>query len=144
MTKALTEEALKLDNQLCFPLYAAARKITNAYVPYLKPLGITYTQYLVFLVLWEKDGQTVGDICTRLYLDNGTLSPLLKKLESNGYLSRIRNDKDERIVMISLTEKGKELKQKAKNIPFEIGRCFPLKSKDAVELHRLLYEYLNS
>ncbi len=144
MKKDLADEALKLDNQLCFPLYAAARKITNAYVPYLKPLGLTYTQYLVFLVLWEKDSQTVGEICSRLYLDNGTLSPLLKKLETNGFVSRSRNEKDERIVTVSLTEKGKDLKKKVKDVPFAIGKCFPLKSNDAIELHRLLHEFLIS
>jgi DNA-binding MarR family transcriptional regulator len=144
MKKDPADEALKLDNQLCFPLYAAARKITNAYVPYLKPLGLTYTQYLVFLVLWEKDSQTVGDICSRLYLDNGTLSPLLKKLEIKGLISKIRTEKDERIVTVSLTEKGKKLKEKVKDVPFAIGRCFPLESKDAIELHRLLHDFLIS
>ena len=79
-------EALKLTNQLCFPLYAASRSVVNLYTPYLKPLGLTYTQYIVLLVLWEKDGITVGEICDRLMLDNGTLSPLLKKMQQGGYL----------------------------------------------------------
>ncbi len=79
-------EAMKLDHQLCFPLYAAARNVTGLYTPWLKPLGLTYTQYIVFLVLWEKDGITVSELCDRLMLDNGTVSPLLKKMEKAGYV----------------------------------------------------------
>ncbi len=86
-----SDEALKLDNQLCFPLYAAARKIVGEYTPFLKPLGITYTQYITFMVLWEHDNIPVGDICAKLYLDNGTVTPLLKKMESEGYITRRRN-----------------------------------------------------
>ena len=81
-------EAMKLSNQLCFPLYAAARNITAMYTPYLKPLGLTYTQYIVFLVLWEKDGITVGELCEKLKLDNGTLSPLLKKMQQAGFVEK--------------------------------------------------------
>ena len=89
-------DEFKLENQLCFPLYAAARKITAAYTPLLKPLGITYTQYIVFLVLWEKDNISVGDLCEKLYLDSGTITPLLKKMEEKGWLSRTRSKMDER------------------------------------------------
>ena len=94
------DEALKLDNQLCFPLYAASRKIINAYTPYLKPLGITYTQYITFMVLWEKDSIPVRELCTRLHLDNGTLTPLLKKMEEQGFITRHRDSGDERKVRI--------------------------------------------
>ena len=93
-----SDEALKLDNQLCFPLYAAARKIVGEYTPFLKPLGITYTQYITFMVLWEHDNIPVGDICAKLYLDNGTVTPLLKKMESEGYITRRRDGEDERKV----------------------------------------------
>ena len=91
-------EAPKLEYQLCFPLYAAARKVVNAYTPFFKPLGITYTQYIVLLVLWEQKAVTVGELCRRLYLDNGTLTPLLKKLEEKGFLTRTRKTEDERVV----------------------------------------------
>ena len=99
-------EAMKLANQLCFPLYAAARNVIGLYTPWLKPLGLTYTQYIVFLVLWERDGITVTEIGERLMLDNGTLSPLLKKMEQAGYLHRQRSREDERVVVVSLTEAG--------------------------------------
>ena len=135
-------EQLKLENQLCFPLYAAARKVTGFYNPYLKPLGITYTQYLVFLVLWERGDQTVSDLSEALYLDSGTLTPMLKKLESEGFVKRARSRKDERIVNISLTRKGKMLEEKAKEIPSCIASLLPLNQKDASELYRILYQIL--
>ena len=97
-------EAMKLANQLCFPLYAAARNVTGLYTPWLKPLGLTYTQYIVFLVLWEEDGISVTEIGEKLMLDNGTLSPLLKKMEKAGYINRRRSSDDERVVVITLTE----------------------------------------
>lgn len=102
-------EAMKLSSQLCFPLYAAARNVTGLYTPMLKELGLTYTQYIVMLVLWEKDGISVTEIGERLMLDNGTLSPLLKKLEQAGYIERRRSRKDDRVVEITLTEAGKAL-----------------------------------
>ena len=92
------DEALRLDHQLCFPLYACARKVTQAYTPFLKPLGLTYTQYLVMLVLWESDGLRVTELCERLYLDTGTLTPVLKKMEQAGLLDRRRSVQDERQV----------------------------------------------
>ena len=95
------KEAMKLSNQLCFPLYAAARNVTGLYAPCLKPLGLTYTQYIVFLVLWEKDGLSVSEIGEKLMLDNGTLSPLLKKMEQEGYVERRRSPEDDRVVMPS-------------------------------------------
>ena len=135
-------EALKLDRQLCFPLYAAARKVTGLYTPFLKPLGLTYTQYLVFLVLWEKDGIPVSEICGRLMLDNGTVTPLLKKLEAEGWLSRTRSAEDERCVVVSLTEKGRALKAEAAGIPEKVGRCVELEADEAEEFYRLLYRIL--
>lgn len=136
------DEQLRLDHQLCFPLYAAARKVTSLYTPYLKPLGITYTQYVVFLVLWEEDGQTVGELGKRLYLDSGTLTPLLKKMEENGFVVRSRSPKDERVVTISLTEKGSALKEQAKEIPGKVGPCVKLEPGDAEVLYGLLYKIL--
>lgn len=137
-------EAMKLENQLCFPLYAAARNVTNLYTPLLQPLGLTYTQYLVFLVLWERDGLTVGAIGEKLMLDNGTLSPLLKKLQQAGYIERRRSEDDERVVVITLTEKGRALQQQAKDVPLKAASCVDLPPEKARELYTLLYEVLNS
>lgn len=136
------DEMLKLENQLCFPLYAAARQVTGLYTPYLKELGLTYTQYIVFLVLWEQDGIPVGKLGRRLYLDNGTLTPLLKKLETAGYLTRARDTSDERVVTVSLTEKGRALKEQAKEIPLKIGSCIKLSEEEAQGLYILLYRLL--
>ena len=135
-------EAMKLDNQLCFPLYAAARKITGLYTPYLKPLDLTYTQYIVLLVLWEQDEITVGELCHRLRLDSGTISPLLKKLEAAGYILRMRTKEDERVVSIRLTEEGRALQEKAKEIPLRVGSCVKLAPEKAGALYALLYEIL--
>ncbi len=136
------KEEMKLDNQLCFPLYAAARNVTGLYTPWLKQLGLTYTQYIVFLVLWEKDGIPVGEICERLMLDNGTVSPLLKKMEQAGYIKRSRSEEDDRVVRITLTEKGRDLQEKAKDIPAKVGSCIDLPPEKAQELYELLYELL--
>ncbi len=137
-------EAMKLANQLCFPLYAAARNVTNLYTPWLKPLGLTYTQYIVFLVLWEKDGISVTEIGERLMLDNGTLSPLLKKMEQAGYLERRRCRQDDRIVEITLTEAGRALQEKAKDIPGHVASCIDLSPEKAQTLYTLLYELLEN
>ena len=138
------EEAMKLDNQLCFPLYAAARRVTGLYTPYLKPLGLTYTQYIVLLVLWEKDGITVGEICERVMLDNGTVSPLLKKLQQDGYIERKRSGEDERIVLITLTGEGRALKERAKEVPAKVAGCIDLPAEKAQTLYTLLYELLDN
>ena len=137
-------EAMKLSNQLCFPLYAAARNVTGLYTPYLKELGLTYTQYIVFLVLWEKDGITVGEICEKLMLDNGTVSPLLKKMEQAGYITRTRSSEDDRIVLISLTKEGKDLQKKAKDVPAKVAGCVDLPPEKAKMLYTLLYELLDN
>ena len=137
-------EAMKLANQLCFPLYAAARNVTSLYTPWLKPLGLTYTQYIVFLVLWEKDGISVSEIGERLMLDNGTLSPLLKKMEQAGYVERRRCRKDDRVVEIRLTEAGKALQESAKDIPGQVAGCIDLTHEKAQTLYTLLYELLEN
>lgn len=133
---------LKLENQLCFPLYAVARKITGQYTPFLKPLGITYTQYIVLMVLWEKDKVSVGDLCTKLYLDSGTLTPLLKKMEDKGWIIRSRSKQDERVVHIQLTEEGMNLRDACKTIPAKVGACVPLNPEDAQKLYSILYQIL--
>ena len=137
-------ETMKLANQLCFPLYAAARNVTGLYTPWLKPLGLTYTQYVVFLVLWEKDGIPVSEIGEKLMLDNGTLSPLLKKLEQAGFVERKRSAEDDRIVLITLTEEGRALQERAKDIPQKAAGCIDLPLEKAQMLYALLYELLEN
>ena len=137
-------EAMKLANQLCFPLYAAARNMTGLYTPWLKPLGLTYTQYIVFLVLWEKDGLSVTQIGEKLMLDNGTLSPLLKKMEQAGYVERRRSREDDRVVRITLTEKGRALQERAKEVPRRVAGCVDLPPEKARMLYALLYELLEN
>ena len=142
MSDVYVDEALKLENQLCFPLYAAARQLVSLYTPHLRELGLTYTQYIVFLVLWEGKPVTVGELCRRLYLDNGTLTPLLKKLEASGYIVRARDNTDERVVTISLTQDGEALKERAAQIPFKVGSCIALSSDEASVMYTLLYKLL--
>ena len=137
-------ESLRLDHQLCFPLYACARKVTSLYTPYFKELDLTYTQYIIFLVLWEQDGISVSQLGEKLYLDSGTLTPLLKKMETKGWIRRTRSEEDERVVMITLTKKGKELEKQAEKIPEKVGACIPLKPEEARELYRLLYQILET
>ncbi len=137
-------EAMKLTNQLCFPLYAASRNVISLYTPWLKPLGLTYTQYIVFLVLWEKDGITVGEICGKLMLDNGTLSPLLKKMQQAGYIDRKRSEEDDRMVLITLTEKGRALQEKVREVPGKVAGCIDLTPEKAQTLYALLYELLEN
>ena len=138
------DEAMKLANQLCFPLYAAARNVTGLYTPWLKPLGLTYTQYIALLVLWEQDGLTVGEIGEKLMLDNGTLSPLLKKLEQAGFVQRQRSRADERVVVVTLTEAGRALREKAKDVPAKVAGCIDLPPEKAQMLYALLYELLDN
>ena len=135
-------ENMKLANQLCFPLYAASRCVVNRYTPLLKPLGLTYTQYLVLLVLWEKDGITVGEICDRLMLDNGTVSPLLKKMQQEGFVDKKRSDEDDRVVLITLTDEGRALQERAKDIPEKVACCIDLTPEKGRMLYELLYELL--
>ena len=137
-------EIMKLNNQLCIPLYAAARNVTSLYTPWLKPLGLTYTQYITLLVLWEKDGVSVSEIGSKLMLDNGTLSPMLKKMEQSGYIERNRSKDDDRVVIITLTQKGIDLQEQAKDIPEKVGSCIDLPIEKARELYDLLYELLEN
>ena len=136
-------EQLLLKNQLCFPMYACGRKIVAAYTPYLKPLGLTYTQYVVFMVLWEKESVNVGQLGSILHLDAGTLTPLLKHLEKDGYITRARSKEDERVTNICITKKGNALKAKCKDIPLKLAAAgSSLTKKEAEQLYKLLYKYL--
>jgi len=134
--------ALLLKNQLCFPLYAASREVIKIYKPLLDDVGLTYTQYITMMALWEHKSLSVKEIGTQLYLDSGTLTPLLKKLEADGFIKRTRSTSDERSVIINLTEKGEELKTKAAEIPQKVGACLPLSQTEALELYTLLYKIL--
>ena len=135
-------ESLKLENQISFPLYAAAREVMNLYTPYLQQLGITYTQYLVFTVLWEEDGVPVKNITEKLHLDTGTLTPLLQKMEKAGYVRKKRSRKDERVVKVFLTEKGKALQEEAARIPAAVGSSIPLEPEEERALYGLLNKLL--
>lgn len=136
-------DCLKLSNQLCFPLYACARETIKLYTPYLDKLGLTYTQYITMLVLWERkhvNVKTLGDI---LYLDSGTLTPLLKKLEAKGLVSRRRSSEDERNLIISITDAGEALKEQAASIPTELTKTVNLTKEECLALYNMLYKYLN-
>ena len=137
-------EQLLLKKQLCFPMYACSRKIVGSYAPYLKPLGLTYTQYVVLMALWEHESLNVGQLGEILRLDAGTLTPLLKRLEKAGYVTRERSKKDERITIISITPEGDTLKEQCKDIPLKMSsKESSLSEKDAKELYRLLYLFLD-
>ena len=130
-------EYLKLSNQLCFPLYALSRKITGHYLPLLEKIGLTYPQYLVMLVLWEQSGLSVKELGSKLMLDSGTLSPLLKKLEDRDLVTRTRLKQDERVVIINLTESGEKLKERATVIPEQIKCSLELSFQELEQLRSL-------
>ena len=132
-----------LENQLCFPLYAASKAVVRRYEPLLSPFGITYTQYIVLLVLWEKDDITVNELGERVYLDSGTLSPLLRKLEAKGYIIKSRKE-DGRYRRLLLTEEGRALKGKLSNVPYSVGSCIHLAPEEAKALYDLCYKTLES
>lgn len=131
-------DMLKLDNQLCFALYACSREVTKHYKPELDKLGITYTQYVTLMVLWEKDNITVKELGNKLHLDSGTLTPLLKKLESKDIVSRIRDTEDERNVYVKLTENGLKLKDKAVEIPKKLSCAINCSPEEIVKLREKL------
>lgn len=137
-----TDELLKLENQLCFPLYACSKEVVRRYTPHLDKLDLTYTQYLVMMALWEYGELSVGELGERLLLDSGTLTPMLKKMEDKGYVTRVRSSVDERRVNVQLTEKGMQLKEKAREVPLAMGQCVSIDSSDAAELVRLLRKVL--
>ena len=137
-------DALLLQNQLCFPLYAVSKEVVRLYKPFLDEIGLTYTQYIAMMVLWEKRSLTVKELGEYLYLDSGTLTPLLKKMEAQGIVSRQRNAADERSVIVSVTDAGEALRARAANIPERIGACLPLTKAEAETLYQLLYKVLHS
>ena len=135
-------DALKLENQLCFPLYVCAKEIVRTYTPYLEELGITYTQYITMMVMWEHRELRVKEIGEHLYLDSGTLTSVLKKLEEKGYVTRRRSDKDERGLVVTITELGEKLRDKAVKLPGQVSGCVELEPQKAKALYDLLYEVI--
>lgn len=137
-------DCLKLDNQLCFPLYACSREIVRQYTPYLEPLGLTYTQYITLMALWEHRMLSVKDMGKLLHLDSGTLTPVLKKLEEKGFVNRRRSREDERSLIVSLTEKGEALREQAVEIPAKVTGGLRLPQEDIQALYRLLNKMLST
>ncbi len=135
-------DALKLENQLCFPLYACSREIIKQYKPFLDELDLTYTQYIVMMVLWEKKCVNVKELGECLYLDSGTLTPLLKKMEAKKLLTRARSEKDERNLLVCITEEGQALKERAVEVPGNIAKCTNLSPEEAITLYSILYKIL--
>ena len=141
------QEQLKLGNQLCFRLYTASRLITQAYHPLLSGIGLTYPQYLVMMVLWEQDAQPVNDIAKKLYLETNTVTPLLKRMEAEGFVERSRSKADARQVIVSLTEKGRKLEEKASCIPYELGgavACHSITPESAPQLYGMLDDLIKT
>ncbi len=137
-------DCLKLDNQLCFPLYVSAKEVVRRYKPFLDEIDLTYTQYITMMVMWEEkklNSKTLGD---RLFLDSGTFTPVLKKLEEKGLITRKRDAEDERNLMIEITDRGEALKEKAVMIPAKLGSCLKLEKEDAIALYGILRRFLET
>ena len=141
--KAQEYESLKLCNQVCFPLYACSKELVRQYGPFLKELGLTYTQYLVMMVLWEKQTVSSRELAECVRLDYGTLTPVLKRLEQAGYLQRTRAREDERMLTLALTEQGKELREKAVSVPPAVAECMGLTAEEFRALYMLTYKALH-
>ena len=135
-------DALKLENQLCFPLYACSRKVMKLYHPYLSELNLTYTQYICMMVLWEMRKISAKELGNRLFLDSGTLTPVLKSLEKKGLLSRYRSSEDERVLLVEITPEGEALKERAVDVPYLLGDSLDMDREEAYQLYRLLCEFL--
>ncbi len=135
-------DVLKLENQLCFPLYACAKEIVRRYKPYLDEIDLTYTQYITMMVLWEHKQMNVKELGEVLYLDSGTLTPVLKKLEQKGYVSRTRAKEDERVLLVAVTDEGLRLRDQAVEIPAKMSSCIRLDPQDAAQMYTLLRKLL--
>ncbi len=135
-------DCLRLKNQLCFPLYACSKEIIKKYKPFLDEIDLTYTQYITMMVMWEHKEMSVKQLGECLFLDSGTLTPVLKKLEEKGYITRNRSKTDERVLEVKITEKGEDLQKVAVNIPAQMGGCISLSQEESVQLYTLLYKIL--
>lgn len=136
-------DGLKLENQICFPLYACSKELVRRYKPFLDKIDLTYTQYITMMVMWDKKNLTVKELGEYLYLDSGTLTPLLKALEKKGFVTRARSKEDERVLNVTITEKGMALQDEAIDVPVQIGSCVQLEPEEAKQLYTLLYKVLN-
>lgn len=137
-------DTLKIENQLCFPLYACAKEVVRKYKPFLDEIDLTYTQYITMMIMWDKKQINVKSLGERLYLDSGTLTPLLKKLESKGFITRQRSVTDERNLIVTITQAGEELKERAVSIPASMSGCVNLTAEEGMQLYSLLYKILDS
>lgn len=137
-------DCLKLSNQLCFPLYACSKEVVRRYKPFLDEIDLTYTQYITMMVMWEQKEIGVKALGEYLYLDSGTLTPVLKKLEEKGYVNRARSKDDERNLIVTITEKGEALKEKAVEIPGKLGACIAISPEEAATLYNLLHKFMAS
>ncbi len=137
-------DKLKLENQLCFPLYAASKEVIRRYKPFLDELDMTYTQYIAMMVMWEHKELTVKELGRYLYLDSGTLTPLLKTMEKKGWVTRCRSREDERVLNVSITENGEALKERAVHVPEQMADCMKLEKEEAMQLYTLLYKMLEN
>jgi DNA-binding MarR family transcriptional regulator len=140
----MMKDMLKLENQLCFPLYAAAKEVVRHYKTVLEEMDLTYTQYITLMILWDKKLLTVNELGAFLYLDSGTLTPMLKKMETKGIITRRRSDMDERKVNIEITPKGMEMKKQAEGIPEKMSVCLKLTEEESQTLYKLLYKLINT
>lgn len=137
-------DCLKIENQLCFPLYAASKEVIKRYRPFLEKLELTYTQYLAMMIFWEHKSISVKELGQKLYLDSGTLTPVLKHLEAKEYITRSRSREDERVLIAEITEKGERLRDKALEVPGQMACCIKLEPEEAATLYRLLYKLLGN
>lgn len=137
-------EVLKLENQICFPLYVSSKEVVKRYTPFLEEIDLTYTQYITMMVLWEHHEMNVKELGKYLYLDSGTLTPVLKKLEQKGFISRKRNAQDERVLNVAVTEEGMNLREKAIEIPVKLGESVSLDEEDAKKLHEILHKLIKN
>ncbi|MBQ8826729.1 MAG: MarR family transcriptional regulator [Oscillospiraceae bacterium] len=140
----LNFDSLKLKNQLCFPLYAASREVIKLYRPYLEALNLTYTQYIAMMVFWEEKKISVKKLGKKLYLDSGTLTPVLKSLEAKGYVHRSRSVMDERVLLAEITDEGEKLREQASAVPQSVAGCVKLEPDEAMKLYELLYKILGA
>ena len=135
-------DSLKLENQICFPLYACAKEVVKTYRPFLDEIGLTYTQYIAMMVLWQRGSLSVKELGEKLFLDSGTLTPVLKTLEEKGFVERRRSREDERVVVATVTDEGMRLREKAAGIPAKMAGCVKLTPEEAMTLYTLLYKLL--
>lgn len=135
-------DILKLDNQLCFPLYAVSKEIVRHYKPFLDEMDLTYTQYIAMMVMWEQKELSVKQLGEFLYLDSGTLTPLLKTMEKKGWVTRKRSEKDERVLTVTITEAGEKLREKAITVPHKIAECINITAEEAMQLYTILHKIL--